>query len=104
MTTRQPYLSARLQGFGTTIFTEMTRLAIEHDALNLGQGSGRGPRADGRHIRTAAGERGIPLLTTAAAGLAAANGMADWRAHELEVRSLQDYHAGRSDDQLALEV
>ncbi|MCA9656921.1 MAG: aminotransferase class I/II-fold pyridoxal phosphate-dependent enzyme [Myxococcales bacterium] len=38
MTTRQPYLSARLQGFGTTIFTEMTRLAIEHDALNLGQG------------------------------------------------------------------
>ncbi|MEZ4383128.1 MAG: methionine aminotransferase [Nannocystaceae bacterium] len=38
MTTRQPYLSARLQGFGTTIFTEMTRLAIEHGALNLGQG------------------------------------------------------------------
>ncbi len=35
---RLPYLSSRLQGFGTTIFAEMTRLAIEHQALNLGQG------------------------------------------------------------------
>ena len=35
---RLPHLSARLQGFGTTIFTEMTRLAGEHDAVNLGQG------------------------------------------------------------------
>ncbi|MGB1276227.1 MAG: aminotransferase class I/II-fold pyridoxal phosphate-dependent enzyme, partial [Nannocystaceae bacterium] len=35
---RQPYLCDRLQGFGTTIFTEMTRLAIEHKAVNLGQG------------------------------------------------------------------
>ncbi len=35
---RQPYLCDRLQGFGTTIFTEMTRLSIEHNAVNLGQG------------------------------------------------------------------
>ena len=35
---RLPYLNARLQGFGTTIFTEMTQLAIEHEAVNLGQG------------------------------------------------------------------
>jgi N-succinyldiaminopimelate aminotransferase len=35
---RQPHLSARLQGFGTTIFTEMTRLALQHGAVNLGQG------------------------------------------------------------------
>ncbi|MCA9629464.1 MAG: aminotransferase class I/II-fold pyridoxal phosphate-dependent enzyme [Myxococcales bacterium] len=35
---RLPYLSSRLQGFGTTIFAEMTRLALEHGALNLGQG------------------------------------------------------------------
>jgi aspartate/methionine/tyrosine aminotransferase len=28
----------RLQAFGQTIFTEMSRLAIEHDAVNLGQG------------------------------------------------------------------
>ncbi len=41
---------------------------------------GRGPRADGAHIRAAAGRHQVPLLTTAAAGLAAANGMADWAA------------------------
>lgn len=35
---RQPHLSARLQGFGTTIFAEMTALAVAHDAVNLGQG------------------------------------------------------------------
>ena len=38
MSSRQPHLSARLQGFGTTIFTEMTRLALQHSAVNLGQG------------------------------------------------------------------
>ncbi|MBW3561295.1 MAG: pyridoxal phosphate-dependent aminotransferase [Actinobacteria bacterium] len=31
-------MTAKLQGFGTTIFAEMTALAIEHDAVNLGQG------------------------------------------------------------------
>jgi N-succinyldiaminopimelate aminotransferase len=36
--TRAPFLTARLQGFGTTIFSEMTRLAVEHRAVNLGQG------------------------------------------------------------------
>ena len=35
---RLPYLTSRLQGFGTTIFAEMTRLAIANDAVNLGQG------------------------------------------------------------------
>lgn len=30
--------SRRLKGFGTTIFSEMTRLAVEHEAVNLGQG------------------------------------------------------------------
>jgi N-succinyldiaminopimelate aminotransferase len=35
---RRPPLIARLQGLGTTIFSEMTALAIEHDAVNLGQG------------------------------------------------------------------
>jgi len=33
-----PYLTSRLRPFGTTIFAEMTLLAIEHDAINLGQG------------------------------------------------------------------
>lgn len=35
---RIPHLASRLQGLGTTIFTEMTALAAEHDAVNLGQG------------------------------------------------------------------
>ncbi len=35
---RLPYLTTRLQGFGTTIFAEMTALATEHGAVNLGQG------------------------------------------------------------------
>ncbi len=34
----RPPLSRRLAGFGTTIFTEMTRLAQEHGAINLAQG------------------------------------------------------------------
>jgi N-succinyldiaminopimelate aminotransferase len=31
-------IARRLAGFGTTIFTEMTRLAVEHGAINLAQG------------------------------------------------------------------
>ena len=31
-------MADRVAGFGTTIFTEMTALAIEHEAVNLGQG------------------------------------------------------------------
>ncbi len=34
----RPVLARRLEGFGTTIFTEMTRLAAEHGAVNLAQG------------------------------------------------------------------
>jgi N-succinyldiaminopimelate aminotransferase len=35
---RRPYLNARLQGFGTTVFAEMSALAVRMDAINLGQG------------------------------------------------------------------
>lgn len=38
MPSRQPHLNARLKGLGTTIFSEMTALAVAHDAVNLGQG------------------------------------------------------------------
>ncbi len=55
---------------------------------------GRGPRADGDHIRNAAGQSDVALLTTAKAALAAANGIADMTAHPLRVRSLQEYHRG----------
>ncbi|MEO2114226.1 MAG: pyridoxal phosphate-dependent aminotransferase, partial [Acidimicrobiales bacterium] len=41
---RNPYLVERLQGFGTTIFAEMSELAARTGAINLGQGF---PDADG---------------------------------------------------------
>ncbi len=53
---------------------------------------GRGPRADGDHIRSAAGVAHVPCLTTAAAALAAATGMTDWRANDVVVRNLQEIH------------
>jgi len=36
--TRVPYLTSRLQGFGTTVFAEMSALAAATGAVNLGQG------------------------------------------------------------------
>ena len=33
-----PFLTERLQGFGTTIFTQMSALAVETNSVNLGQG------------------------------------------------------------------
>ncbi|MEM9458500.1 MAG: pyridoxal phosphate-dependent aminotransferase [Myxococcota bacterium] len=74
---RLPRLTARLQGFGTTIFAEMTALAQQHSAVNLGQGF---PDFEGPpQIRDAAIEAireghnqyarssGIPALTAAIA-------------------------------------
>ncbi|HWW53034.1 MAG TPA: carbamoyl phosphate synthase large subunit, partial [Acidimicrobiales bacterium] len=55
---------------------------------------GRGPRADGAHIRRAASVHNIPCLTTAAAARAAAAGIADWAAHPLTATCLQEYHQG----------
>jgi carbamoyl-phosphate synthase large subunit len=57
---------------------------------------GRGSRADGEHIRSAAGLANVPLLTTGAAAEAAANGLRDWARFPLAVRSLQEYHRGVS--------
>jgi carbamoyl-phosphate synthase large subunit len=52
---------------------------------------GRGPRADGRRIRTAATANKIPCLTTTAAAKAAAVGLAEWLDNPLRVKSLQEY-------------
>ncbi|MBV8951665.1 MAG: pyridoxal phosphate-dependent aminotransferase [Actinobacteria bacterium] len=38
MAERAPYLTSRLQGFGETIFAEMSALALRTGAINLGQG------------------------------------------------------------------
>jgi len=54
---------------------------------------GRGPRADGAYIRRAANVHNVPCLTTIAAALAAAGGIADWARYRLSVRSLQEFHA-----------
>ncbi|WP_436796187.1 carbamoyl-phosphate synthase large subunit [Actinospongicola halichondriae] len=52
---------------------------------------GRGSRADGDYIRAAAAANRIPLLTTAAAAVAAAEGILDRGKLDRRVRSLQDY-------------
>jgi carbamoyl-phosphate synthase large subunit len=54
---------------------------------------GRGPRADGAHIRRAAVAHRVACVTTVAAARAAAAGIADRADHGLAVRSLQEYHA-----------
>jgi carbamoyl-phosphate synthase large subunit len=53
---------------------------------------GRGPRADGHHIRRAATRHGVSCITTVAAALAAAAGIAERAAVEPTVRPLQEYH------------
>ena len=53
---------------------------------------GSGPRADGAHIRRAAVRHRVACVTTVAAALAAAAGIAEWSTSEPTVRSLQEYH------------
>jgi carbamoyl-phosphate synthase large subunit len=62
---------------------------------------GRGPRADGDHIRHAAVAHRVACLTTVAAARAAAAGIAEWTTQVATVRSLQEYHRA---GQLRLEV
>ena len=77
MADRVPYLTSRLQGFGTTIFAEMSALAVATGAINLGQGF---PDTDGppevldaavEAIRTGHNQyppgRGVPELRQAIA-------------------------------------
>ncbi len=52
MSTINPYLVSRMQSFGSTIFAQMSELAIQTRSINLGQGF---PDFDGHeHIRKAA--------------------------------------------------
>ncbi len=54
--------------------------------------SGGDAMLDGAQIRHACITHGVPCLTTLSAGLAAARGIADTRAHGWRVRSLQELH------------
>jgi carbamoyl-phosphate synthase large subunit len=53
---------------------------------------GRGPRADGAHIRRAAHQYKVPLVTTVAAARAAAAGVLERGKHPFTVKSLQEHH------------
>ena len=50
--TRAPSESDRIAGIGTSIFTEITALAVKHEAVNLGPGL---PRFPGARLRQAGG-------------------------------------------------
>ncbi|HYA45409.1 MAG TPA: carbamoyl-phosphate synthase large subunit, partial [Acidimicrobiales bacterium] len=53
---------------------------------------GRGPRTDGAHIRRAARQYKVPLMTTVAAARAAAAAAVDRSKQPLTVKSLQEHH------------
>jgi carbamoyl-phosphate synthase large subunit len=98
--------AAMLEAEGVRVATVVAKVGDSHpgvvDAVDLIAGGkvqlvvntprGRGPRADGLHIRAAALAHMVPCLTTVAAARAAAAGIADWISHPLSVRSLQEYH------------
>ncbi len=98
--------AAMLEAEGISVATVVAKVGESHpgvvDAVDLIAGGkvqlvvntprGRGPRADGVHIRSTALAHLVPCLTTVAAARAAAAGIADWISHPLSVRSLQEYH------------
>jgi carbamoyl-phosphate synthase large subunit len=105
--------AAHLEAAGIPVETVVSKVGEEHedgpDAVELLSSGkvqlvvntprGRGPRADGAYIRTAANVHKVPCLTTAAAARAAAAGIAEWVSNPLSVRSLQEFLEG---DQLRL--
>jgi len=98
--------AAMLAAEGIDVGTVVAKVGEDHpgkvDAVELISGGkvqlvvntprGRGPRADGLHIRATSTAHLVPCLTTVAAARAAAAGIADWLGHPLSVRSLQEYH------------
>jgi carbamoyl-phosphate synthase large subunit len=98
--------AAMLEAEGIPVATVVAKVGDSHpgvvDAVELIAGGkvqlvvntprGRGPRADGLHIRATALAHMVPCLTTVAAARAAAAGIGDWMSHPLSVRSLQEYH------------
>jgi carbamoyl-phosphate synthase large subunit len=94
-----------LRSHGVEVDTLVAKVGLRdvaHDAVELlssgdvqlvvNTPSGRGARADGAQIRAACMANGVPCLTTMAAGLAAARGIADSQAQGWRVASLQELH------------
>ena len=96
--------AAMLEENGVPVATVVAKVgeSIGVDAVDLiGSGKvdlvintprGRGPRADGAHIRRASVHHGVACITTVAAGLAAAQGIAALLERAPEARPLQEYH------------
>ncbi|WP_419853936.1 carbamoyl-phosphate synthase large subunit [Candidatus Poriferisodalis sp.] len=99
-----------LRGNGVAVATEVAKLSVDGHETSPGEDSvqliaagriqlvvntprGRGAQIDGRHIRAAARTHHVPCLTTVAAARAAATGLREWLASDLQVRPLQEFHA-----------
>ncbi len=97
--------AAHLRAYGVAVTEEVAKVGesagidavalIESGRVHLviNTPRGRGPRADGRHIRTTANVRNVPCLTTVAAARAAAQGIAALKDGVMQVTPLQDHHA-----------
>ena len=99
----RPVGADRIAGIGTSIFTEITALAVKHEAVNLGQGFPDFPAPDfvkqaaARHIRDDrnqyAASAGVPRLRAALAD--------DWRRLHPDARAVdpatRDHRGQRRD-------
>jgi carbamoyl-phosphate synthase large subunit len=97
--------AAHLRRFGMHVDQEVGKVQ-DHDAVTavdliadgrisfvVNTPQGRGGRTDGEQIRKAASLHRVSCVTTIAAALAAAQGLAERPGDSLSVRSLQEYHA-----------
>jgi carbamoyl-phosphate synthase large subunit len=84
-------LVAKVQDGGGVTAPEMIADGRINFVINTPRG--RIGRSDGEHIRKAASMHHVGCVTTVAAALAAAQGLAERHGRTLAVRSLQDYHA-----------
>ncbi len=77
--------------------TALDAIAAGEVALVINTPKGRGARADGAYIRTAASINHVALITTVSAAKAISVGLAEWAGAPLTVRSLQSIRAGQAD-------
>ncbi|MFW2380246.1 MAG: carbamoyl-phosphate synthase large subunit [Acidimicrobiales bacterium] len=76
--------------------TALDAISAGDVSLVINTPKGRGARADGSYIRTAASINHVPLITTIAAAKSMSVGLAEWAEAPLKVRSLQSVRAGNN--------